>query len=112
MQHLTIGVMALQGAVEEHVKAIENAAKSMSKEFPLLTVRIREIKLPEHMVGVDGMILPGGESTAMAIIGERWGLFGLLRKWVFEGRPIWGTCAGKHFRIAIHVLLIDALSVD
>lgn len=39
-------------------------------------------------------ILSGGESTAMALIGERWGIFPRLKQWVSEGRPIWGTCAG------------------
>jgi pyridoxal 5'-phosphate synthase pdxT subunit len=92
---ITIGVLAIQGAVEEHVKALKNAAKVMSTEFPILTVNVREIKLPEHFLGLDGIILPGGESTAMAIIGERWGLFGLLKNWVAEKRPIWGTCAGE-----------------
>lgn len=36
----------------------------------------------------------GGESTAMALIGERWGVFPRLKQWVSEGRPVWGTCAG------------------
>lgn len=36
----------------------------------------------------------GGESTAMALIGERWGVFPRLKRWVSEGRPVWGTCAG------------------
>ena len=38
--------------------------------------------------------LEGGESTAMALIGERWGVFPRLKQWVSEGRPVWGTCAG------------------
>ena len=59
-----------------------------------LTVKVKEIKLPEHMDGCDGIILPGGESTAMAIIAKKWDLFTPLRSWVKEGKPIWGTCAG------------------
>lgn len=90
----SIGVLALQGAVEEHVKAIRTAAQYLIVEFPTLNVDVREIKLPDHMLHVDGIIIPGGESTAMAIIGERWGLFDPLKQWVEEGRPIWGTCAG------------------
>lgn len=39
-------------------------------------------------------IASGGESTAMALIGERWGIFPRLKLWVSEGRPVWGTCAG------------------
>ena len=46
------------------------------------------------MENCDGIILPGGESTAMAIIAKKWDLFTPLRNWVKEGKPIWGTCAG------------------
>jgi 5'-phosphate synthase pdxT subunit len=81
----TIGVLAIQGAVEEHVKAIEKVG-----------MRAREIRLPEEIDydELDGLILPGGESTTMAIVGEATGLFPALKKWVESGRPIWGTCAG------------------
>eukprot|EP01041_Mallomonas_annulata_P008681 gene8681-17922_t len=78
-----IGVLAIQGAVQEHIDSIHQAGGD--------TV---EIRLPSHITDIDGIILPGGESTAMAIVGERWGLFPALQDWVKNGRPIWGTCAG------------------
>ena len=79
-----IGVLAIQGAVEEHIRAITKVGAVA-----------KEIKLPHHFEEkLDGIILPGGESTTMAIIGERWGIFPLLKAWVEDGKPIWGTCAG------------------
>lgn len=78
-----IGVLAIQGAVEEHVKLIENIGS-----------KAKEIRVPDDINEVDGIILPGGESTAMAIIGEESGLFRALKTYVKENRPIWGTCAG------------------
>ena len=45
-------------------------------------------------MALHGLILPGGESTTMGLVAERWGLVAPLRAWVREGRPIWGTCAG------------------
>lgn len=85
---LTVGVLAIQGAVEEHVKALEAVKVEGWK------IATREVKLPEQLKGLDGLVLPGGESTAMAIIAERWGLLEPLKQWVHDNRPIWGTCAG------------------
>jgi pyridoxal 5'-phosphate synthase pdxT subunit len=79
----TIGILAIQGAVEEHCTMIEK-----------LGAKSKEIKFPHHIEGCDGIILPGGESTAMAIVGEKDGVFPALREWVKAKKPIWGTCAG------------------
>ena len=79
----TIGVLALQGAFAEHI--------AMLKRVGVLGVEVRK---PEHLDAVQGLIVPGGESTTMGLIAQRWGLVDPLRKWVREGRPIWGTCAG------------------
>eukprot|EP00752_Nemacystus_decipiens_P010223 g9109.t1 len=78
-----IGILALQGAFAEH-------SSFLSK----LGADVREVRLPHDFEGLDGIVLPGGESTAMALIGERWGVFPRLKQWVSEGRPVWGTCAG------------------
>ncbi|CAM9502178.1 unnamed protein product [Chrysoparadoxa australica] len=80
---MKIGVLALQGAFEEHAAVLKK-----------LGAEVTEIRLPSHFEGLDGIILPGGESTAMALIGERWGVFPSLKQWVADGRPVWGTCAG------------------
>lgn len=79
----SIGILAIQGAVEEHAKCIRK-----------LGANVKEIRKPEDFDGLDGIILPGGESTAMAIIGEQNGIFPILRDWVQAGKPVWGTCAG------------------
>ena len=93
---LVIGIMALQGDVQEHMKAMNSTIEEMLRhnENNLKSIHTKQIKLPDDLLGIHGIILPGGESTAMAIIGEKWGLFPALRKWVSEKRPVWGTCAG------------------
>ena len=79
----TVGVLALQGSFSEHV--------SMLKK---LGVMVQEVRLPEQLEGLSGLILPGGESTAMAIVGADTGIFPALRAFVRSGKPVWGTCAG------------------
>lgn len=79
----TIGVLALQGAFAEHTKMLRR-----------LGVEAREVRKPEELDGLDGLIIPGGESTSMALIAERWGLVEPLKRWVHAGKPTWGTCAG------------------
>jgi len=78
-----VGVLAIQGAVEEHVLAVK-----------ALGAIAKEIRYVEDFDGLHGIILPGGESTTMSIVGESNGLFQKLKTWVQEGKPIWGTCAG------------------
>ena len=83
MTMTTIGILALQGAFGEHA--------AMVRQLGATAVEVRK---PEQMAGLDGLILPGGESTTMGLVAERWGLVEPLRAWVQAGRPIWGTCAG------------------
>ena len=80
---VTIGVLALQGAFREHIHKLQQ-----------LGVNAIEVRKPEALEGLDALIIPGGESTAMALVAERWGMVGPLRAWVHGGRPTWGTCAG------------------
>ncbi|KAG5181717.1 class I glutamine amidotransferase-like protein [Tribonema minus] len=82
-EQLHVGVLALQGAFEEHANLLRS-----------LGAKVTEVRLPGDFAGLDAIVLPGGESTAMALIGERWGVFPQLREWVATGRPVWGTCAG------------------
>ncbi len=53
-----------------------------------------EVRLPEHLEGLNGLIIPGGESTTMGLLAQKWGLLEPLRAFARSGRPIWGTCAG------------------
>ena len=80
---LRIGVLALQGAFREHVQRLE-----------ALGAEAVEVRRADQLDRLDGLIIPGGESTTMGLVAERWGLVAPLRQWVSEGRPVWGTCAG------------------
>ncbi len=80
---ITIGVLALQGAFREHL--------SMLRQLGIDAIEVRK---PEELRDLDGLIIPGGESTSMALIAERWGLIEPLRAWIRNGKPTWGTCAG------------------
>jgi 5'-phosphate synthase pdxT subunit len=79
----TIGVLALQGAFIEHVHALER-----------LGVAAREVRLPRDLDGLDGLILPGGESTTIGKLMVQYGLDEPIRARARAGFPIWGTCAG------------------
>jgi pyridoxal 5'-phosphate synthase pdxT subunit len=83
MTTTTIGVLALQGAFREHIKILSN-----------LGIAATEVRKPEQLDQLAGLIIPGGESTSMGLIAERWGMIEPLRTWVHSGRPTWGTCAG------------------
>lgn len=77
------GVLALQGAFIEHENVLAR-----------LGVHPVEVRLPEHLEGLDGLIIPGGESTTMGLLAQKWGLLEPLRAFARSGRPVWGTCAG------------------
>ncbi len=79
---MRIGVLALQGAVREHRCALERVG-----------VESRTVKSVPDLEGVDGLVLPGGESTAMALLAEG-GLLEALRGLSADGFPMFGTCAG------------------
>jgi len=80
---LTIGVLALQGAFIEHVQMLER-----------LGARAREVRLPSDLEGIDGLIIPGGESTTIGKLLVHYDLLEPLRGLVSSGLPIYGTCAG------------------
>jgi 5'-phosphate synthase pdxT subunit len=79
---LTIGVLALQGAYDAHATALE-----------ALGATPRLVRTPEQLAGLDGLIMPGGESTTMLKSLERGGFFEALAAFV-AGKPTFGTCAG------------------
>lgn len=81
---ITIGVLALQGSVIEHIRKLEL----------LPNVRPLEVKTSTDLQSVDGIILPGGESTTIAKLLHDFELFELLRLRIEDGLPVWGTCAG------------------
>ncbi len=81
----TIGVLALQGAFIEHVKILRK-----------LGADTREVRLPGDLEGLDGLIIPGGESTTIGKLATEFGLIEPLRNFA-NSRPTWGTCAGMIF---------------
>ena len=77
------GVLALQGAFREHIRALR-----------ALGAEAVEIRLPAELDEVDGLIIPGGESTAMRKLMADFGFIGPLREFAATGKPVFGTCAG------------------
>jgi 5'-phosphate synthase pdxT subunit len=82
---MKIGVLALQGAFIEHIKILQD-----------LGVETVEVRLPADLVGLDGLIIPGGESTTIGKLAELYGLMEPLRDFAAR-KPVWGTCAGMIF---------------
>lgn len=80
---MTIGVLDLQGDVREHVAALHE-----------LGVATRLIKRPQQLDGLDGLVLPGGESTTLSMLLESTGLFDEVGGLLADGVPVLGTCAG------------------
>jgi 5'-phosphate synthase pdxT subunit len=80
---MKIGVLALQGAFAEHVATLR-----------AIGVEAVEVRLPEHIEAVDGLVLPGGESTTMRRLIDRWGLREPILDLAARGAPLFGTCAG------------------
>ena len=90
---MKIGVLALQGNFREHAAALER-----------LGADVVEVRLPQELEGLDGLVLPGGESTAMARLMRLYGLGEAIRR--FRG-PVLGTCAGMILLDRAHLGLVD-----
>jgi pyridoxal 5'-phosphate synthase pdxT subunit len=81
--NLTIGVLALQGDVREHLRMLEASG-----------ARAVPVRRCEELFTVDGLVIPGGESTTMIKLAEAFELLEPLRKQIRDGMPAFGTCAG------------------
>lgn len=89
---ITIGVLALQGAFSEHIQLLRLASSSLSTPTKFSFI---EVRTPAELSQCAGLIIPGGESTAMSLVAARSGLLEPLRDFVkVHRRPTWGTCAG------------------
>jgi 5'-phosphate synthase pdxT subunit len=82
---MRVGILALQGDFAEHSLMLRR-----------LGVNAIEVRLPEHLEGLSGLIVPGGESTTIAKLAVSYGLIEPLRKFG-QDKAIWGTCAGAIF---------------
>jgi pyridoxal 5'-phosphate synthase pdxT subunit len=82
---MKIGVLALQGDFAEHQSMLES-----------LGVEVSQVRLPQDLEGLQGLIIPGGESTTIGKLSDAFGLTGALRDFS-HSQAIWGTCAGAIF---------------
>ena len=80
---MRVGVLALQGTFAEHIGAL----RQLGAEAP-------PIRLPHELDTLDGLIIPGGESTTMLRLMDSYGLIQPIKRMARKGLPIWGTCAG------------------
>jgi len=80
---MNIGVLALQGAVAEHIRSIGLAGGQGVA-----------VKKTEQLAEIDGLIIPGGESTTIGKLMRKYGFMDAIRQFAREGKPVFGTCAG------------------
>jgi len=96
---VVVGVLALQGGFAAHAKVLRE-----------LGAEVREVRTPADLDGIDGLVMPGGESTTMTLGIEREGLAQPLRDFHAAGRPIFGTCAGLIMLDRAHLGLMDIVA--
>jgi 5'-phosphate synthase pdxT subunit len=94
-----VGVLALQGGFDAHLKMLRD-----------LGADVREVRVPADLAGLDGLVLPGGESTTMTLGIAREGLAGPLGDVVRSGVPVLGTCAGLIMLDRDHLGLMDIVA--
>jgi pyridoxal 5'-phosphate synthase pdxT subunit len=94
-----VGVLALQGGFAAHARVLRE-----------LGAEVREVRTPADLEGLDGLVMPGGESTTMTLGVQREGLAGPLRAFHAEGKPILGTCAGLILLDRGHLGLMDIVA--
>jgi 5'-phosphate synthase pdxT subunit len=80
---VTVGVLALQGDVREHLRALAE-----------VDVRARPVRRPSELEEIDGLVIPGGESTTMSKLAIEFGLADPVTKLIADGMPAYGSCAG------------------
>jgi pyridoxal 5'-phosphate synthase pdxT subunit len=82
---MRVGVVAIQGDFEKHVSALHRADSS---------VEVSEVRTPEDLAAVDRIVIPGGESTTVGMLMERYGVGAAIQARARDGMPVWGTCMG------------------
>ena len=94
---LRIGVLAVQGGFAAHARVLGSLGAEAS-----------EVRTPEQLTELDGLVIPGGESTTITKAIERDGLEPAIRAHLDRGRPVFGTCAGMIVSDRHHLRLLDA----
>jgi 5'-phosphate synthase pdxT subunit len=80
---MTVGVLALQGDVREHVQALDRVG-----------AEARPVRRPGEIDEIDALVIPGGESTTMSNLAVSFGVLDPIRKRIADGMPVYGSCAG------------------
>lgn len=88
-KHITIGVLGFQGDIEENVSAAKQAIEEMN-----VAGNVELVRYPDEMEKVDGLILPGGESTVQSALAAIQRSLPVIKKRIADGMPVLGTCAG------------------
>jgi 5'-phosphate synthase pdxT subunit len=83
---MNVGVIAIQGDFEKHIQSLERCKAA--------NLTVHEVRTPEELETVDRVILPGGESTTVGLLMQRFGLGDALKQAADNGMPMWGTCMG------------------
>jgi len=88
-----VGVLAIQGAFAEHTKMLTRAAAQLGQETRIVIIEVRR---SDQLIGLAGLIIPGGESTTMSLFLGQNGFSEVLKSWINGGGKgvVWGTCAG------------------
>ena len=90
MAQVNVGVLCIQGAFIEHIRKLE-AVKALKDS---ITLSIKEVRKPEELSGLDGLIVPGGESTTLSVFLGKDDFDKRLAEYVKGSAVVWGTCAG------------------
>jgi 5'-phosphate synthase pdxT subunit len=83
MKQVRVGVLALQGDFAEHIAALRDVG-----------AQAESVKKPEQVAACDALVIPGGESTTIGLLCQRFGVGDAIKEVHRRGNPIWGTCAG------------------
>lgn len=88
-KNVVVGVLCIQGAFIEHIKKLDEIQKKYN-----LSMKICEVRFPKDLEELDGLIIPGGESTTLSVFLSKNDFYRQLMDWLGKNKIIWGTCAG------------------
>ena len=92
MEKVNIGILGVQGDIEEHIVSVESAFRETAMDG-LVSI----VKYPEQIDSINGLIIPGGESTSIGKLSNIGNFHNAIRKKITQGMPVLGTCAGLIF---------------
>ena len=99
MKKVNIGILGVQGDVEEHIASVESAFREITVDG-IVSV----IKYPDEINSINGLIIPGGESTSIGKLSNNDDFHSSIKKKITQGMPVLGTCAGLIF-LSNHIVL-------